>query len=44
MSSTTECRHCRGLCAGAANRCHHCGKWIRSQDYYATATATRKAS
>ena len=36
MSSTTGCRHCRGLCAGAASRCHHCGNWIRKQDYYST--------
>ncbi len=35
MSSTTGCSHCRGLCAGAATRCHHCGNWIRKQDYYA---------
>ncbi|MHB1138940.1 MAG: hypothetical protein ACYC2O_08275, partial [Microthrixaceae bacterium] len=34
MSSTMGCRHCRGLCAGAASRCHHCGKWIRKQDFY----------
>jgi hypothetical protein len=37
MSSTTECSHCRGLAAGAATRCSHCGKWIRSQDFYPTA-------
>jgi hypothetical protein len=36
MSSTMGCRHCRGLCAGAASRCHHCGKWIRKQDFYST--------
>ena len=38
MSSTMGCRHCRGLCAGAASRCHNCGKWIRKQDYYSTTT------
>ena len=36
MSSTMGCRHCRGLCAGAASRCHQCGTWIRKQDYYST--------
>ncbi len=34
MGSTTECSYCQGLGAGAASRCHHCGTWIRKQDYY----------
>ena len=37
MSSTTGCRYCEGLCAGAVSRCHHCGSWIRKQDYYSAA-------
>ena len=31
MSSTTGCRHCEGLCAGAVSRCHHCGTWVRKE-------------
>ncbi len=44
MSSTTRCRHCTGLCAGAVTRCHHCGNWIRKQDYYSTPSHTAAAS
>jgi len=39
MRSTTECRHCRGLCAGAAERCHHCGKWVRRPDFFPTGSS-----
>ena len=42
MSSTTGCSHCRGLCAGAATRCPHCGTWIRKQDYYSTSAEQRR--
>lgn len=41
MSSTTGCRNCRGLCAGAASRCHDCGRWVRSQDYDASGAHRR---
>ncbi|HMU79306.1 MAG TPA: hypothetical protein P5193_02970 [Microthrixaceae bacterium] len=41
MSSTTGCRHCRGLCAGTADRCHDCGRWLRSQDYDAGGSPQR---
>lgn len=25
------CRHCSGLCAGAAARCPYCKKWLRRE-------------
>jgi hypothetical protein len=42
MRSTTECRHCRGLCAGAAERCHHCGKWVRRPDFFPTGRTAQR--
>ena len=44
MSSTTQCRHCSGLCAGAASRCHQCRKWIRKQDFYPCSESTQTAT
>ena len=44
MSSTTGCRYCEGLCAGAVSRCHHCGTWVRKQDYYSTIESGSEAS
>ncbi len=43
MSSTTGCRYCEGLCAGAVSRCHHCGTWVRKQDYYSTIEGATEA-
>ena len=33
MNDTTACRHCQGLVAGKANRCHHCKRWLRRDSY-----------
>lgn len=43
MSSTTTCRYCEGLCAGAFSRCHHCRTWVRKQDYYSTTEGVSRA-
>lgn len=33
MHDTMGCRHCQGLVAGTAYRCHHCKRWLRRSSY-----------
>lgn len=43
MNDTTACRHCQGLVAGKASKCHYCGREIR-RDAYAVSGPLKKTA
>jgi len=33
VNDTKACRHCSGLCAGKASKCHYCKRELRREPY-----------